>query len=231
MQKCPFCDKELIEYDKDVVQELGDKLSKSYNNQLICFFPHISSYCPNCAMPEIKEEQINKVLPKKDDFMDIINQEIDDVDSHCLARQAECRAYASELNDDIVGATLNYKACLDIMEKRLRDYEDKHVREFKSSNDKVLLDEDLQQYADAKIYCDTMRELVISTSAKSFEKLGYLGILIYLDTITTTKNFAVADKVFALLNDSTTKVPDILHQAKEQIENRYIKIRKESIRK
>lgn len=231
MQKCPFCNKNLIDYDKEVLKKLGDNLSKSYNNQLICFFPHVSKYCSNCGMPEINDEYIEKVLPKKQDFLDIINQEIDGIDAHSFARQAECRAYACELNDDNAGATLNYKACLDIMEMQLSNYEEKNLKDLNSDGDKVLLDEDLQQYADAKIYCDTMRELVVSTSAKSFEKLGYLGVLIYLDTITTIKNFTVADKMFALINDKTTKIPEVLQKAKDQIEDRYIKIRKESIKK
>ena len=231
MSKCIFCNKDLVEFDNDVLKDLGEKLSTNYNNELICYIPHVSKYCPYCGTPEILEDQKQKVLEKKQDFFDIINQEIDAVDAHAMAKQAECRGYACELNDDIAGATINYKACLDIMEMRLKYFEEKNIKQLQDSQDQVLLDQDLQEYADAKVYCDTMRELVVNTSSKSFEKLGYLGILIYLDTITTTKNFVVADKMFALLNDSTTKIPEVLLKAKNQIEDRYIKVRKQNLKK
>ena len=233
MTKCPFCNVELVENDEEVVKVMGERLSTMYNNKLICYIPHVTKFCPKCFFPEVDDKVLNFVLDKKDSFTDILSQEIDCVDKDMLARQAECRAYAYELADDISMASIHYKAALDIMESNLDAFEKEHLQDLKTGevDGKVLLDEDLEQYSNAKVYCDTMRELVVNTSSKSFEKLGYLGILIYLDTITQTKNFVVADKMFALLNDPTTKIPDVLKDAKEQLEDRYIKIRKQNLKK
>lgn len=233
MDKCPFCNVDMVEHEEKIVKEIGEDLSKSYNNQLTCFIPHISKFCPKCGLPEFLDNQLEFVVSKKDDFYDIINQEIDVVDVDRLARQAECRAYAFELADDIPMASVQYKAVLDIIEVELDKFESKCLKNVQNGSvvEKVLLDDNLEQYTNAKVYCDTMRELVVNTSSKSFEKLGYLGILIYLDTITQMHNFAMADKMFALLNDKTTIIPDALKKAKEQLENRYIRIRKNNLKK
>ena len=232
MAKCPFCGLQLITHKNEDVQKIGELLSQSYNNELICFYPHIHAFCPNCFIPEIKPEQISQVLLKQSDFNDILSQELDSVDELRMARQAECMGYACELVEDVSGATLNYKSALDIIEARILDFEKKNLRNVhsKQGDVKVLVEQDLNEYADAKVYCDTLRELVATTSAKSFEKLGYLGILIHLDTIVELKDFMLADKMFALLNDQTTKIPEVLVKAKNQLEDRYIKIRKQSLK-
>lgn len=230
MNKCPICENGFTSQNEESVQKLGNMLSRKDNNQLSLIYPHIFKYCPNCGMVdiEINEKEFFKIKENQESLRDIINQNLDLVDENKFARVAECRGYVCELLDDIAGATLAYKAGLDIIESQIKEFEETHLKQVQNKVEMVdvLLEADLEEYADAKIYCDTLRQLVASTSAKSFEKLGYLGILIHLDTIIHFKEFSIPDQMFALLNHESTKIPESLVSAKNQIEDNYLKIRK-----
>ena len=230
MKNCPFCKKEFYMPEKKEVEVLGELLSKNDNNELSLIYPHVFNYCPQCGMidGDFNSEQISIIEENADSLSEILEQELDLIDENKFARVAECRGYVCELLDDVAGATLAYKAGLDIIESQIRNFEEKHLKHVQNHDEEtgVLVDADLDQYANAKIYCDTLRRLVASTSAKSFEKLGYLGILIHLDTIIKFQDFRVPDQMFALLNDKTTIIPEVLKSAKNQIEDNYLKIRK-----
>ena len=230
MKKCPICQNEFFTPSDESVEKLGNLLSKKENNELSLIYPHIFKYCPKCGMVDIdlKDEDLNIIKENQDNLQEILNQSLDLVDENKFARVAECKGYIHELLDDVAGATLAYKAGLDIIESQVQEFENEHLKQVQNSEEMVdvLLEADLEEYTDAKIYCDTLRQLVASTSAKSFERLGYLGILIHLDTIIHFKDFSIPDQMFALLNDKTTKIPNSLQSAKNQIEDNYLKIRR-----
>ncbi len=255
-RKCVICGKEYVLNEEKEIVNLGNSLSVLYNNKLSICYPHVFYHCPNCAMVDvpIKDDMVSLIKLKKADLEQIMEQELNFIDIHGFARRAECRGYICELIGDVSGATLAYKACLDIMEARLKEFENKYIKHVETKKhgadvlafpafedegeiDQNLFDDDVdidnvaEQYSYAKAYVQTMQELVSSVSAKSFEVLGYLGVLIHLDTIVNLDNFSTADKMFALLNDKSTVIPNSLIDAKEQIEDRYIVKRKKALSK
>ena len=230
MNKCPFCNIEYTQIDNEKVMELGKLLSKKDNSELVKIYPHVFMQCPKCFMidGEYRSEDLAIIKTKLKDLKEIMSQDFGKIDQENFAKVAECKGYICETIGDIIGATLGYKACLDIIEVEIQDFEAKYLKnvETKEESAKVLVDEDLELYENALFYRDSMRKLVASTASKSFEKLGYLGILIHLDTIINFDDFLLPDKIFALLNDKTTKLPDSLIKAKEQIEDKYLIKRK-----
>lgn len=236
MIRCPFCNQDFSLPAKKEVKVLGEALALSANNELTKLYPHVFRYCKTCGMVDIDidDSKLQIIKQKLSDFKDIMSQKYDKIDPEKFTCIAECRAYAYELAGDTIGATLSYKACLDIAVALFDKFKEEHLKDvLKSDNEvhNVLTGCSLEEFDDFKIYIDTIKELVINVSGQSFEQLKYLGILIYLDTIVDAQMYLKADKMFALLNDKTTKIPEQLLKAKNQLEDRYIDIRKKEIRK
>ena len=231
MTSCPFCGKNFESFKDEDVKKIAMLLSKKYNSKLCIFYPHIFKFCANCGMVDCNVSSAKDLERIKDVLLDcneILHQKLDSVDPLKFARIAECRGFICETLGDIAGATLSYKSALDIIECEINDFEEKNIKLISNGKnlDSVLVDVDMEEFEDAKIYAKSLRDLVASTSGKSFDKLGYLGILIYLDTIIEYSDFVKPAQMFALLNDPTTHFPKELLEAKEQLENRFIKFRK-----